>query len=95
MGRVLTSTPLVCGHSFRAEVRPQAGERVWCHPCVDYRHVGRRRPEPDTGPARPRKPKRSAVKRECASTRKRTRQVCSVCWLEIPMTGVCGGCRTR
>lgn len=36
----ITNTPLACGHVFVAEVRPRAGERVWCWTCFDYRYVG-------------------------------------------------------
>ena len=39
MAHHMTNTPLMCGHAFRAEVRPRSGERVWCHDCSDYRYV--------------------------------------------------------
>lgn len=88
----LRATPLACGHAFRAEVAPTAGERVWCHTCFDYRYIGfgreaakpqRRKAKPKAEPAG--KPKRERGWRP-------TRRVCSSCHLELPVVGTCGDC---
>ena len=61
MGRIMSSTPLVCGHDFVAEVKPRANERVWCWTCFDYKHVQPRQaiepaPDPSPAPAKPAEP---------------------------------------